>query len=123
MSRDELVQLFAAMRQTKGFSSMNDMTIKLLLMLGVRKGELISARVSSFDLDNATWRLTTSDTKTKAEIIIPLPKQAVELLRDIIRLSDDEYLFPASKYQERRLPYIKAIHLIFKGGTQNGNSP
>ncbi|MGZ5050463.1 MAG: tyrosine-type recombinase/integrase [Methylobacter sp.] len=106
LSRDELVQLFTAMRKTKGFSSMNEMTIKLLLMLAVRKGELISARVSSFDLDNATWRLTTSDTKTKAEIIIPLPKQAVELLRDIIRLSDGEYLFPARKYQERRLPYI-----------------
>lgn len=106
LSREELVKLFEAMHKTKGFSSMNEMTIKLLLMLAVRKGELITARVASFDLDNATWRLTTSDTKTKAEIIIPLPKQAVELLRDIIRLSDGEYLFPARKCQEQRLPYI-----------------
>lgn len=106
LTRQELVTLFEAMRKTKGFSSMNEMTMKLLLMLAVRKGELITARVDQFDLDNATWRLTTSDTKTKAEIIIPLPKQAVELLRDIIRLSDGEYLFPARKYQEQRLPYI-----------------
>ncbi|OAI02922.1 tyrosine-type recombinase/integrase [Methylomonas methanica] len=106
LSRDELVTLFEAMRKTKGFSSLNEYAFKLLLMLCVRKGELVTAKVEQFDLDNATWRLTTSDTKTRAEIIIPLPKQAVELLRDIIRLSDGEYLFPARKYQEQRLPYI-----------------
>lgn len=106
LSREELVILFEAMRKTKGFASLNEYAFKLLLMLCVRKGELVTARVDQFDLDKATWRLTTSDTKTKAEIIIPLPKQAVELLRDIIRLSDGEYLFPARKYQEQRLPYI-----------------
>ena len=106
LSRDELATLFGAMRKTKGFSTMNEMTMKLLLMLAVRKGELITAKVSSFDLDNATWRLTTADTKTKSEIIIPLPKQAVEMLKDIIRLSDGEYLFPARKCQDQRLPYI-----------------
>lgn len=106
LSREELVILFDAMQKTKGFSSMNEMTMKLLLMLAVRKGELITARVDQFDLDKATWRLTSSDTKTKTEIIIPLPTQAVELLRDIIRLSDGVYLFPARQYQDRRLPYI-----------------
>lgn len=106
LNRDELVKLFEAMRKTKGFSVLNEYAVKLLLMLCVRKGELVTARVDQFDLDNATWLLTTSDTKTKAEILIPLPKQAVELLKDIIRLSDGEYLFPARKSQEQRLPYI-----------------
>ena len=59
------------MKKTKGFSSINELTIKLLLMLAVRKGELVTAKISAFDLDNATWKLTTSDTKTRAEIIIP----------------------------------------------------
>jgi integrase len=107
LSREELVALFEAMRRTKGFSSMNEMTIKLLLMLAVRKSELITAKVSAFDLDNATWCLTSSDTKTRTEIIIPLPKQSVVMLRDIIRLSDgSDYLLPARQYQDRRLPYI-----------------
>jgi integrase len=107
LSREELVTLFAAMRKTKGFSSLNELTIKLLLMLAVRKGELVTAKISAFDLENAIWRLTTADTKTKAEIIIPLPKQAVECLRDLIRLADgSEYLLPARQYQDRRLPYI-----------------
>lgn len=107
LSSDELVTLFGAMRKTKGFSSINELTISLLLMLCVRKGELVTAKISAFDLDKATWKLTTSDTKTKAEIIIPLPKQAVEALRDLIRLAgDSEYLLPARQYQDRRLPYI-----------------
>jgi len=107
LSREELVTLFEAMRKTKGFSSINELAIKLLLMLAVRKSELVTAKVSAFDLDNATWKLTTADTKTKAEIIIPLPKQAVECLRDLVRLADgNEYLLPARQYQDRRLPYI-----------------
>jgi len=107
LSREELVTLFGAMRKTKGFSSINELTIKLLLMLAVRKGELVTAKISAFDLNAATWKLTTADTKTKSEIIIPLPKQAVECLRDLIRLADgSEYLLPARQYQDRRLPYI-----------------
>ena len=78
LSREELVTLFAAMRKTKGFASINELTIKLLLMLAVRKGELVTAKVSAFDLEAGTWKLTTADTKTKSEIIIPLPRQAVE---------------------------------------------
>lgn len=107
LSRDELVILFDAMRKTKGFSSINTLTVSLLLMLGVRKGELVTARISAFDLEANTWKLTTADTKTSAEIIIPLPKQAVEALRDLIRLADgSEYLLPARQYQDRRLPHI-----------------
>lgn len=107
LSRAELVTLFEAMRKTKGFSSINELAISLLLMLGVRKGELVTARISAFDLDAATWKLTTADTKTNAEIIIPLPKQAVEALRDLIRLAaGSDYLLPARQYQDRRLPYI-----------------
>ncbi|MCX7103429.1 MAG: hypothetical protein NTX38_18585 [Methylobacter sp.] len=51
-------------------------------MLGVRKGERVTAKISAFDLEVATWKLTTFDTKTSAEIIIPLPHQAVEALRN-----------------------------------------
>lgn len=107
LSRDELVTLFEAMRRTKGFSSINLLTIRLLLMLGVRKSELTTAKISAFDLDNATWKLIAADTKTKAVIVIPLPIQAVETFRDLIRLADgSDYLLPARQYQDRRLPHI-----------------
>jgi integrase len=107
LSHDELVILFKAMRATKGFSLINAMTINLLLMLGVRKGELVTAKISAFDLDVAIWKLTSTNTKTSTEIIIPLPNQAIEILRNLIRLSDgSDYLLPARQYQDRRLPHI-----------------
>jgi integrase len=107
LSRDELVELFEAMRKTPGLSTENFHTVKLLLMLAVRKGELTNARVAEFDLDKAVWRLPDTRTKTGAALDIPLPHAAVESLRELVRLGEgSEYLLPARKAQERMLPYI-----------------
>ena len=40
LTRDELVQLFEAMRNAKGFTVENFLSVKLLLLLAVRKQEL-----------------------------------------------------------------------------------
>jgi integrase len=71
LSRDELGKLFEAMREAPSFGGTNLLTVKLLLALGVRKGELLRARWSEFDLDGTTdsgplWRLPASRTKTAA---------------------------------------------------------
>ncbi len=77
LSRDELVKLFAAMHKTPGFSVQNALTLKLLLMLAVRKTELTAARIAEFDLKAATWALPATRTKTNSAIDIPLPDPAV----------------------------------------------
>ncbi len=107
LSRDEVVKFFAAMRKTPGFSVENLHTFKLLLLLAVRKSELVMARVSEFDFKAAMWALPAERTKTEAAIDIPLSKPAVEALRELVRLGDgNEYLLPARKSQERMLPHI-----------------
>jgi integrase len=53
LSSAELVKLFASMREASGFSVENGLTIKLLLLLAVRKSELIGARWAEFDLEKA----------------------------------------------------------------------
>jgi integrase len=60
------VTLFEAMRQAKGFSVQNELTVKLLLLLAVRKGELIAARWDEFELeaDPPVWHLPGIRTKT-----------------------------------------------------------
>ena len=80
LSPEELTYLFADMA-AKGFGRDNYLTIKLLLLLGVRKCGLIKAEKFEFDLDKAVWALEKHRTKTKAAIDIPLPAQAVEALR------------------------------------------
>lgn len=107
LSREELVILFETMRNTRGFTQTNIITIRLLLLLAVRKTELIGARKSEFGLEAGLWRLPAERTKTEAAITIPLAPQAVESLRELHRLSESsEWLLPARKAQDRMLPHI-----------------
>lgn len=107
LTRNELVRLFDAMRSAKGFTVENFLTIKLLLLLAVRKQELTGAKVAEFDLENAAWYLPAERTKTSAPIDIPLPRPAVDALRKLIELGySSDYLLPARKRQERMLPHI-----------------
>lgn len=107
LSRAELVKLFEAMRMAPGVSVENVLAFKLLLLLAVRKSELTGARVAEFDLKAGVWHLPGERTKTGAAIDIPLPAQAVDVLRELIRLGcSSDYLLPARKRQERMLPHI-----------------
>ncbi|MFI3121817.1 MAG: integrase arm-type DNA-binding domain-containing protein [Methylococcaceae bacterium] len=112
LSREELTALFADMAAAKGFGRDNYLTVKLLLILCVRKCELIKALKSDFDLDGAVWALEKQRTKTKAATDIPLPKQAIEALSELfIRSADSDYLLPARSPQQRKLPHISEATL------------
>jgi integrase len=112
LSREELTVLFTDMAQVKGFGRDNYLTIKLLLILCVRKCELIKALKSEFNLDAAVWTLKKSRTKTNAAIDIPLPTQAIEALRELfIRSADSDNLLPARSAQHKRLPHISEATL------------
>jgi len=105
LNRVEITALFEAMRKAKSFSRTNLITIRLLLMLGVRKNELCQSCKADFNLDKKEWILTGG--KTGVSILIPLPGQAVSSLYELFTLSDsEEWLLPARKSQDRRLPYI-----------------
>jgi len=107
LSREELTLLFEAMRNTKGFTQVNIITVKLLLMLAVRKSELIAARKSEFDLTAGLWHLPAERNKTESVLTIPLPKQAIEALTELHRLSESsDWLLPARKAQDRMIPHI-----------------
>lgn len=107
LSRDELVTLFETMRSAKGFSVENTLTVKLLLVLAVRKMELMGARWEEFDLDAAVWYLPAERTKTSVAVDIPLPSPAVEWLRDLKRLAGiSAWVLPARKMQNRMIPHV-----------------
>lgn len=107
LSSAELARLFTAMQEASGFSVENGFTIKLLLLLAVRKSELIAARWSEFDLKKGIWYLPAERTKTDSAIDIPLPGVAVEWLRELERLAcGSKWVLPARKMQDRMLPHI-----------------
>jgi len=107
LSRSELVTFFEAMGKAQGFSRENELALKLLLLLAVRKQELTAAPWEEFDLDAAVWNLPAERTKTGVAIAIPLPAVSVEWLRELHRLAcGSHYVFPARKMQHRMIPHI-----------------
>jgi integrase len=107
LTRPELVKLFEAMRTAKGWNIENTYAVKLLLLLAVRREELIAAPLAEFDLDGAVWHLPAGRTKTGKAIDIPLPRQAVAILRELERLGGgSSWLLPARKMQSRMIPHI-----------------
>lgn len=107
LNRDELAKLFLAMKTAKGFSVENEISIKLLLALAVRKGELIGAKWNEFNLEEGLWHLPEARTKTSAAITIPLSSQVVIWLKELKRLlCGSDYVLPARKMQDRMIPHI-----------------
>lgn len=76
--------------------------LKLAPMLFVRPGELRQARWNNFDLDKAEWKYLV--TKTKTEHLVPLPSQAVTILRDLHALTgDSDFVFPGARSNGRAM--------------------
>ena len=96
----ELAELFEAIRNTPTFGGENLLAIKLLLALCVRKGELIGARWSEFDLDGETdagpaWRIPASRTKTGENLDIPLVPDVIVWLKGLQQVAaGSEWVFP-----------------------------
>lgn len=70
--------------------------LRLSPMLFVRPGELRSAEWVEFNLDAAEWRIPGRKMKMKIDHIVPLAAQAVQILRDLHRLTGHrKYVFPS----------------------------
>ncbi len=70
--------------------------LKLSPLLFVRPGELRAAEWSEFDLDAAEWRIPATKMKMKHEHMVPLPTQAVAILRELHRVTGHgRFVFPS----------------------------
>ncbi|MEI7294028.1 tyrosine-type recombinase/integrase [Paraburkholderia tropica] len=59
------------------------LALHLLVLTMVRKSELIESTWTEFDLDAAIWRIPSARMKMDREHWVYLPKQAVEMLREL----------------------------------------
>lgn len=72
--------------------------LKLAPLLFVRPGELRHAEWTEFDLDNAEWRIPAKKMKMKAVHIVPLSKQALEIIEELKPVTGTgKYLFPSNR--------------------------
>ncbi len=67
--------------------------LKLLMMTGQRRAEVSDMRWSELNLDEGIWELPASRVKNARLHIVPLPAQAVEILRSLHRFLDSDFVF------------------------------
>lgn len=77
--------------------------MKLAPMLFVRPGELRKAEWSEIDLDEAVWAIGAHKMKMHQPHIVPLSRQAIELLKELEPLTGHgQYVFPGER--SRKIP-------------------
>jgi len=92
------------LRAMQGFEGTFVVRAALLLTpyLFVRPGELRQAEWSEIDLEKAEWRIPAEKMKMRAIHIVPLCKQAVEILTDLKKLTGSgRYVFPSIRTAAR----------------------
>jgi integrase len=76
--------------------------LKLAPLVFVRPGELRHAEWSEFNLDEAEWRIPAEKMKAGVLHIVPLSKQALDVLREIHPLTGHgRYVFPSPRTDSR----------------------
>ncbi len=76
--------------------------LKLSPLVFVRPGELRAAEWAEIDLDAAEWRIPGSKMKMKADHLVPLSVQAVEILRNVYAMTGQaKYVFPSIRTGNR----------------------
>lgn len=74
--------------------------LRLAPLVFVRPGELRKARWADVDLEAAEWRYITS--KTKQPHLVPLSRQAVEILRELQPITGrSPYVFPSARSKQQ----------------------
>ncbi|GJI88748.1 tyrosine-type recombinase/integrase [Duganella hordei] len=76
--------------------------LKLSALLFVRPGELRTAEWDEIDFDAAEWRIPASKMKMKAEHIVPLSTQALQILQELEPMTGHaQYVLPSIRTDDR----------------------
>ena len=93
LSNDELKRLIAALASRPNQTSAN--AIRMLLLTGARRGEVLNARWDQFDLEAGVWTKPSAHTKQKKEHRVPLSALVMQLLSQMRNSAGSSpYVFP-----------------------------
>jgi integrase len=100
----EPLKIGALLRGLHGYSGsfVVQCALKLAPLTFVRPGELRRAEWEEVDLDRAEWRIPAAKMKMKTTHIVPLSRQAVQILKELHPLTGSgKYLFPSVRTNDR----------------------
>lgn len=88
-------ELMRAIHGYVGYS-MTALALRLAPLVFVRPGELRGAEWAEFDLANAEWRIPGARMKMGEQHIVPLSRQALEILNELkVLTANGKYVFPS----------------------------
>ncbi|WP_019589854.1 MULTISPECIES: integrase arm-type DNA-binding domain-containing protein [unclassified Thioalkalivibrio] len=97
--------------------------LKLATMLLVRPGELRRMEWSELDLDAAAWLIPAAKMKAGRDHLVPLPRQAVEIIEGLRPWSQhSRYVFPGGRSAEKPLSENAMIAAMRRMGLQGRQS-
>src|SRR6478736_1547257 len=101
LSADELRKLWHGC-DGDGFQLETTAAVRMLILCGQRVRETLRAEGAHFDLKAATWSLPSWTTKgDSGRHVVPLPAQAVPVIRELIDINGADGLFPARRGSTR----------------------
>lgn len=110
---------------TTNINTLTRCAIRLLVLTAVRPGELRAAPWSEFDLEAATWTIPKERMKARRPHVVPLPRQALAILRTLEEISGGyALLFPGQQKADRPMSdntINKALRLMGYEGRQTGH--
>lgn len=119
----ELPELLAK-SEAANIHSLTRHAIRLLTLTAVRPGELRQAPWAEFDLERATWTIPAERMKARRPHIVPLPRQAVAILRLLQEITGRYALVFAGANPERPMSentVNKALRMMGYEGRQTGH--
>ena len=88
--------------------------IQLLALTAVRPGELRAAPWTEFDLDAATWTIPAVRMKARRAHVVPLPRQAVAILRQLHEITGKYPLVFAGRHDTSRPMSENTVNLALQ---------
>jgi integrase len=82
LTREQIVQFIKALDEYGGYRA-TVIALRLMLLTFVRTVELRKAEWHEFDLERAEWRIPAEKMKMRQPHIVPLSRQAIELLQEL----------------------------------------
>ncbi|EIW9046547.1 tyrosine-type recombinase/integrase [Klebsiella pneumoniae] len=110
---EELPDFFKALSGYTG-SPLIVLAARLLILTGVRTGELRGAFWSEFDLEKAVWEIPAERMKMKRPHLVPLSTQALEIVQQLKVMSGQYPLVFLGRNDPRKTMSEASINQVFK---------
>lgn len=91
---DQCPAFYASLQQAKGMAAL---ALRFAMLTAARSGEVRAATWSEFDLEAGMWVIPAAKMKAERDHRVPLPKAALDLLKEAPQIAGSDLVFTAPR--------------------------